>query len=1432
MPDQYFDRFLPNINTPDNCALSTIGTPGSTSYTYQVSAYTWGGETLASTNLTDTSGNSALSITNYNHVEWDVVEGAFGYCVYGRINDVTYGLLLKAQSSDLIIVSPTRVAYNDQGQHTPDHSTVPVLTNTTGRQNWDSVLFRDSKALQSAELNEIQSIQDYYLGNLGQYLFKEGYVVQGCTPVIQVANTIIIESGRIFIKNKVREIEGSTVSITGVGKEVIGLQVTELNVTQTDDPSLNDPATGAYNYNREGAHRRVYTFTWVVDDPQAVKVYDVQNGGVIVASQQTADSQIGKLLATRTYEQSGNFVVEPTSVVVKVHDTDDTLLLLNVSQMRAYVYGFRIERAKGTSLLVDKARDFKNVPEEQFTKSGSSAIYDLSETFVKKVNTCFATVRVTGETVTRGAVGGGKDELYLTPVVTILDVHQGGTTYTDGVDYTRDGNYVDWALPGSEPSVGTSYTVTYTYRKEMIKSSRVHTFVDSEPIVRGAGATDDLAHGDIIVVTNVSDTAHTSTSDYAYQTDYYFDDGQEDLAINAGNINWSPPSTHQPTISNTYYVSYWYWNHATEGEFTAADSYDSYIDIGSYGDYNLRDCVDFRCTGGVTPEPDNVNVDYDYYLPRKDLVCVSTNGDLTIVKGVSDSNPQAPAAPDQSMAIFELQLAPYTYGPVNVMKIAREVLRSTMADIKTLEKRVNTLEYFNTLSSLDKEAESFYTSALKSGVVTDSFVGSSRGDIFFNRGGFSFKAAFDTKGQCIQAQTPFVNQDLGSIIDLPNSSVTIGSKVISLPFTTVIEAQQPVASQVVNVNPYDVFSWNGELILTPESDSWVDTTRAPDLKVASGPTSEEMSMWTSSKGWDIQSSAWQEIQGTRNITVQGNVPVGPDSGLVFNAGGYNWGNADPAFVNKPWSTDRADVTTNAYSAERQVTNLNFKPVTETKQMGDAIIDTTIAPFVRSRWVDLEGHKLRPSTELTLNIDDKEIALVPVSPTTGSGGKVNTDAAGHFKARFLIPPGTFNVGNHEIKVYNSLPSSETSATVIYNAFGLQETRQQSYISLTQLQPKLTVNTETQAFQSQTLTATHPSWYDPIAETLLFTQSMFMKKVGLFFKTKDPTVPITIALRTVENGYPGQHTIVSKTIYPADILLSEDASVETIVEFDDIAFIEANKEICICLIANSTNYNVWIATMGANDITTGQLITKQPYNGVLFKSPNASTWVADANSDLKFNIYRANFSLSGSLLFYRILGADSTILSLNVTEFNPGDANIVLCGTSWQVDEVPVVDSSPLLRNGENVFLKSTYADIYVRTLIGTNNSRFSPTLNIERINMVMAKYNVDVTSGANAYISRVCDLSPNDFDSIKVILDIANYSGTQVDVYYSTDDGYTWVQFNSGDIESTSALTSEYNEYIWAVTLGASESKLRVRVDLKTNNPATTPKCRRLRAMTY
>ena len=159
-----------------------------------------------------------------------------------------------------------------------------------------------------------------------------------------------------------------------------------------------------------------------------------------------------------------------------------------------------------------------------------------------------------------------------------------------------------------------------------------------------------------------------------------------------------------------------------------------------------------------------------------------------------------------------------------------------------------------------------------------------------------------------------------------------------------------------------------------------------------------------------------------------------------------------------------------------------------------------------------------------------------------------------------------------------------------------------------------------------------WYDPLAQSFIVdeTGGVFITSVDVYFNTKDTNIPVSMQIRTMENGYPTTSILPFSDITkePADIQISETGSVATKFTFRAPVYIPQSIEHCFVLLSDSNSYKIWISRMGEIDITGDRTISEQPYAGVLFKSQNASTWTADQYEDLKFAIYRAAFNNTAS------------------------------------------------------------------------------------------------------------------------------------------------------------------------------------------------------------
>jgi hypothetical protein len=102
--------------------------------------------------------------------------------------------------------------------------------------------------------------------------------------------------------------------------------------------------------------------------------------------------------------------------------------------------------------------------------------------------------------------------------------------------------------------------------------------------------------------------------------------------------------------------------------------------------------------------------------------------------------------------------------------------------------------------------------------------------------------------------------------------------------------------------------------------------------------------------------------------------------------------------------------------------------------------------------------------------------------------------------------------------------------------------------------------------------------------------------------------------------------------ADITVSANASIATTFTFESPVYLMQGAEYCFVVMCNSDKHKIYVSELGEYDITTPSYrITKQPYNGVMFKSANASTWTPEQTKDIKFTLRRAAFAQTGTAVF---------------------------------------------------------------------------------------------------------------------------------------------------------------------------------------------------------
>ena len=252
----------------------------------------------------------------------------------------------------------------------------------------------------------------------------------------------------------------------------------------------------------------------------------------------------------------------------------------------------------------------------------------------------------------------------------------------------------------------------------------------------------------------------------------------------------------------------------------------------------------------VTPQESSL-IGYEHYLPRIDKVTLSKEGVMSVVKGVSSINPKEPAGIDESMHIATISLPAYLYDVDDAVIRAIDNKRYTMRDIGRLEDRIETLEETTSLSLLELDTKTFQVrdvdnlDRFKSGFFVDDFRDTLRQDPLTK--GFSvvdageFTTAVDLYTLAPEpALEPSINVDTAdfqSNLELLDSNVQKTGNHITLKYDEVEMLNQPLASRVENVNPFNMIEIEGIIRLNPDADAWTRTinTASSNTRVVVGP---------------------------------------------------------------------------------------------------------------------------------------------------------------------------------------------------------------------------------------------------------------------------------------------------------------------------------------------------------------------------------------------------------------------------------------------------------------------------------------------------------------------------------------------------------------------------------------------------------------------
>jgi hypothetical protein len=710
-------------------------------------------------------------------------------------------------------------------------------------KNYKRVRYHQDRDLLDSELNEQQDIINNERRKLADILFKEGAIVSGFGVTV-AANVLTVAEGLVYIDGCLERVPGAVLTYDPAktsGADYVYVELLKYNYGYNQDAVLINPATGEPTAERE---------KWVLSLKNhdtsgealpnnvtqrkvvAVHKFDRETGDVTATVREKSNLYLQDLLGTlpgsritvasitedqlafaaaeglnsllqnlaeRTYDQAGSYLVKGLDSFIGDNDGQNVEVITNAG--RAYIQGFRLQKDLPTTTLVPKSTAVKSVRGEQKTYVVGTRRYALNNTPLKETTQVEAIVEIVSN-ITRGSVGGGEDLLVPNPVVDIIEVSQGATVFQEGADWQQSGNYVDWLGSGNEPAIGTTYTVRWTYTKQMIEGT---DYVDGGWFGRsGHPAADEYFY---LV------TAQSAAGETPYDPAKVV--SRDTLTGEINRLSWLPVS------GATGYRIYRGTQNAARADFQRLK--DVAAGVTSYTDDGVDEIVGGNPpasnTSGLTMSPvqvepgnlsiinfgranigdepvagSNCSIDYDYYVGRRDIIYATTR-EIKRLEGAPADWPKLPIVPEGTLGLCSVDCPPNS---VDLTVQNFGLTRVTMDQIHEIIKDVEDLKYNDAQFQMNNELQN-RDAQTKKGVYSDDFSNDAQSDIYHSE----WSARID-RVRRFAAPARTASATVLTVNPSASNALFKGSLAL-LPATERVLVEQTDWSEVKNINPYAVF---------------------------------------------------------------------------------------------------------------------------------------------------------------------------------------------------------------------------------------------------------------------------------------------------------------------------------------------------------------------------------------------------------------------------------------------------------------------------------------------------------------------------------------------------------------------------------------------------------------------------------------------------
>jgi hypothetical protein len=947
-------------------------------------------------------------------------------------------------------------------------------------------------------------------------------------------------------------------------------------------------------------------------------------------------------------------------------------------------------------------------------KSNDTLIFNVGETFIKSITDISISVRKTrtltgviSDSFTLTALTGEDFNVQLDDTLIVADTTQDNLQISSIVKDSATQITIN-LVPGQTPPVNG--TIYYNSRDQVAEPyNKLDRTLYVKASYSSATTKYSLGFPDVYKIVSIVDSGNNDvTNSFRLKTN------QQDHYYDLSYIEYIPGRPVPDTGLMTITVKAFKLDISTGSYFFTVDSYPNDFDLSLIPTYttssgvnlNLRNCIDFRpyaantvaytaaevlgtaptVSTAVGAEPtfsgtfmvpalnSAATLDYEYFLNRTDIITVDSYGKFSIVKGSPAKKSRAPTVGDDRLVISEVYIPGYpaiSSDRASLENKAELAVKTkslgnknyTMKEIGDLDQKISRLFYYMSVSMLEASTENLNITdengitRFKNGILVDPFNDLSIADVKNNE----FNAAIDFTEKSLTPAVKTIPINLkyktSSNVSLHPSGVEIDAATLETSVNTPI-ITQPYANSFRNCvsNFYD---YRGTGFLFPEYDGAFDTVTAPAPNI-------EIDMATPFIEFTEALQEFVPLTSTQSTLLGSRVE---EIGRTTAGKGRK---ARTTSITTQQTDIIQDITRSLQVSEGRVNEQN---------LGEFVTNFNFNPFMRSREVRILMHGLRPDTRHYFFFDDVDVnssvlpGIVPASDSVrdvvAAGTTVTSvisDENGSLAAIFTIPGETFYVGDRLLKIsdvdnIDSIESAGTSGgTITYRAYNFSVNKQG--LTLTTREPEIQVTETTTTRSVVNRPVTRNTGNDPLAQTFFVKSAMaqgadciFASRLDLFFKRKSSTNGVTVMLREVVNGYPTAEIIPFSKVHfkSTEVNTSEKGTVATSVFFKAPVRLDVEKEYAIVIMpdAGDPDYLVYTSKVGLEDLATLSPVVMDWGDGVLFTSTNNRAWQSYQDEDLKFTLYRKEFSQSSGTL--TLTNEDNEFFTLSgiIGEFRNGE-----------------------------------------------------------------------------------------------------------------------------------------------------------------------------------